>query len=362
VLFFIWLFANAPQLNAQEVITPIDSLTKLRKFKTLVIPVVFYLPETSLGLGVSGVSNFRFKNQPETCRPSQIQIGAFYTLNKQWLFFLPFQLYLNNDDLKVDGELGYYRYFYNFYGIHSQTRRVEPENYFVNYPRARAAALKRVYSNWWLGATYAFDDFLMQELDSTGIIFNESLLGQNGGRLSALSTEIEFDSRDKILYPHRGIFAELEYRRSDNALGSDFNFTKLKFNATHFWSIKKNHILATNLMVSTSHGDIPFYYLNYFGGNDNARGYPDRRFQDRHFTTLQTEYRFPIAWRFKGNIFLGASTIGGEVSDLVSSEIYWSYGFGTRFLIDKKDQLHLRFDFGFTPDNFNFYFTIGEAF
>lgn len=39
-----------------------------------------------------------------------------------------------------------------------------------------------------------------------------------------------------------------------------------------------------------------------------------------------------------------------------------SYGFGFRYLLDRKEGINLRFDFGYGKNSSGFYFTAGEAF
>ncbi len=355
IILFVLLYPL--EVRSQEI-----SDTSRMEIKKVAFPVLFYLPETSWGGGITAVANFRFKGEPQTSRPSQIQLGLVYTLNKQWLFFMPFQLYCKNDLYKISGELGYYKFFYNFYGIGTDSESDNLEKYGVNYPRVRVNATRQLNKNLWYGLKYSFDKFSGLTLDSVGQLQNLDLVGVQGGLFSAFSVGAEWDTRDQIFYPSKGLRAEFEYRLSDKSFGSDFGFKKVVFESSYFKSMRQNHILGFNVQTSATLGNAPFYYLNFFGNARTGRGYPDRRFLDRHIFSTQIEYRFPLVWRFSGVSFFTISTVGNDYSTLLKEKFFPSIGSGFRFLLDKKDRLNLRCDLAFTPDDFNFYLTIGEAF
>ncbi|MGB3547879.1 MAG: hypothetical protein WBA17_12940, partial [Saprospiraceae bacterium] len=75
-------------------------------------PLLFYFPETRLGLGGGLVANRNLNPSLEGTRPSNIQLGAAYTLNKQLLLFSFFNLFLDEDRSQISGEVAYYDYFY----------------------------------------------------------------------------------------------------------------------------------------------------------------------------------------------------------------------------------------------------------
>ncbi len=356
ILTLILVFLYTEKVSAQDV----DTIEQ--KPKTLILPLVFYLPETRWGFGITGVSNFR-PSKNKMCRPSQIQFGMVYTLNKQWLFLLPFQVYWDEDKYKFAGEIAYYRFLYNFYGIGDQSRGEDLEKYFVNYPRIRLSSVRQINSYTWIGLKYGYDKLNFTQFDSLGVLRTGEILGVEDANYNAFSAAIEWDTRDRIYFPNKGFRAEVEYRQIADWIGSDYNFSKFNIDASYFKSIRENHVLALNWQSSFSHGEVPFFYLNYIGNAKNARGYPDRRYMDRHMITMQVEYRFPFIWKLNGVAFGSLSTLSHDIDRLIfKSKIFPAGGFGLRYAIEKKDALNLRLDFAFTPKDFNFYFTIGEAF
>ena len=90
------------------------------------------------------------------------------------------------------------------------------------------------------------------------------------------------------------------------------------------------------------------------------RGYTRGQYRDEHFVTLQTEYRFPIKWRFGGVLFGGLGAIGGTGDGF--EKLFPSIGLGMRFKVLKDDNLNLRIDWALGKESSGFYLTFGEAF
>ena len=53
----------------------------------VVLPLIYFSPETSWAFGVGTAASFRFKNESSNSRLSQVQVGGAYTLNKQLLTY-----------------------------------------------------------------------------------------------------------------------------------------------------------------------------------------------------------------------------------------------------------------------------------
>ena len=78
---------------------------------------------------------------------------------------------------------------------------------------------------------------------------------------------------------------------------------------------------------------------------------------------LQTEYRFPIYKRLQGVTFVSSGSVSDQYLDLFSNHYKWSYGAGLRFVLNKKDRIRLRLDYGLTTNEGGaFYITVNEAF
>jgi hypothetical protein len=54
--------------------------------------------------------------------------------------------------------------------------------------------------------------------------------------------------------------------------------------------------------------------------------------------------------------------VAHELSELSFEDLKWAAGGGLRYTVNRADRLNLRFDVGFTAEDYNFYFGILEAF
>lgn len=326
------------------------------------IPIVFATPETSWGFGGGANYTFRFPGESETSLTSQSQILAAYTLNKQLLLYLSYQLFMKEERYKVYGELGYYRYNYFFYGNGNQNTLEEGELYDVNYPRLRANALYLVQPNLYLGLRYWMDDFRIQNLDPEGRLANNNITGSQGGLLSGVGLVMNYDTRDNIFVPYKGVYIESVLFRNGGFLGSDFNFSKLYLDASTYIRTFGQQTLAFNLYTEFTAGDPPFNQLSLMGSRRRMRGYYEGRYRDQHYITFQGEYRMPLFWRLGIVLFGGYGAVANDFAEF--SEPVWRHtvGAGLRVMIDKKERINIRVDAGFGQNTSAYYFTIGEAF
>ncbi len=358
VLLFCGFLFLTTSLTAQSS-TDTSVIVKNRLFG---LPIAFFAPETNWGFGAAGIATFRLKGEPATSQPSQLQIGFAYTLNKQWLLYLPFQLFKQNEEYKLYGELGYYLYTYQFYGVGNATLEEDQEFYDVNYPRVRINFLKQVYPNLFAGVRYWMDDFQIKEVEPDGLLDTEEIVGAAGGLLSGLGLVLNYDTRDNIFFPRKGVFAEIVGFKNGAYLGSDFNFNKLYIDLSSYIRVK-NQVVAFNMYTELTNGTVPFNQLSLLGGPKRMRGHFEGRFRDKHFISLQTEYRFPLFFKWlRGVVFAGVGEVSPTISDFELVNFKYHYGTGLRILVNASEQVYMRLDAGFGRDTSGFYVTIGEAF
>jgi len=335
----------------------------IKNFKLTAFPVLFYLPETGLGYGALGIGTFRFKDEPRGSYPSAVQLAISHTTKNQLLIWAPYELYWDDEKWRLFGELGFYKYFYNFYGVGINASEENLESYEVTFPRVRASVLRQVFPHVLVGVGYELDIYYDLGIQENGILEGSDVVGKDGaGTVSNLGVLAVYDSRDHIFQPTKGWFVQASVFTSARFLGSSFSFSKFSFDARYYQKIKGAHILATNLFVGNTGQGTPFFSLNYLGNNSRSRGFNDRRFQDNGELNMAVEYRFPISGRFGGVGFASAGTVASDFSTLFSSTYRSATGVGVRYTINKKDGIRIRVDYGLSQEGGNIYFTVREAF
>ncbi len=323
-------------------------------------PIAFFTPETRWGFGAAGVYT-HFPGKKKSMRPSQWQVGGAYTLNKQILLFSFYNIFLEEDKHNLFGEISYYDYFYQYFGIGINTLFEDKELYSANFPRVQINYLRKWKPKIFFGGYYHFDYYNISKILEDGILNNSSLVGIDGSVISRVGLLARYDSRDQIFYPTEGSFATLDFAFNTTVLGATSNYQALSLDVSQYYSINRN-IFALNLWTAKQFGDVPFQELFPLGGGKKARGIVKGRYREKTIALLQGEYRFPIWKRFLGAAFLSYGIVGESYKSLLSERWKLNYGAGLRFVLDKENQSNIRVDIAGGSDEVNFYFTVNEAF
>lgn len=335
----------------------------LRKSSFIPIPLIYYTPETRWAGGIAALYAFRTQGQSDEARPSQVTLGFAYTQEKQLLLYLPFQFFSKDETWQAYGELGYYRYVYQYFGNGNETRKSDEESYDVNYPRVRLNLLRLVAPHHYLGLRYWWDDYRIAKVKTGGVLDLQGVIGSEGGVVSGTGLVWNYDSRDQLFYPTKGFWTEAELFVNDEALGSDFNFSRLALDVVGYFSKNKKHVLALNAWLVFTQGDVPFQQLAFIGGPKKMRGYFEGRHRDKNLWTLQAEYRALVKGRFGAVAFGGMGAVSPDVERLFGQKVHFTFGAGLRFMLSKKDHINLRLDVAANEDGAVFpYLTVREAF
>lgn len=357
-----------------------DTTAVPKNVKFLTFPFAFYTPETNMGFGGLGLTTFRFRNEPITTHRSQVGIGVAYTLFRQFLLYVPYQFFWKKEQYKLYGELGYFTYFYYFNGIGPDPSAKRRESFDVNFPRVQVNFLDRIVHPVYLGIRYAFDNFNFTRFDPAGALQERTILGTAGGVVSGLGPVANFDTRDAIFIPYRGILADASFMVNNSVFGSDYNFVQTNIEISGYIPLKQlagrsttgrlnQPVLGLNLTMYGAHGDVPFYAMGLIGGPKRMRGYYEGYFRDRKMIEGQAEFRMPLFNKWKGNwkrfgavAFGGLGTVSPTWKAFAVNNIVYTYGAGLRVLLDRAQGINLRVDYAWSATTSGFYLSIGEAF
>lgn len=353
----LWACAISLQATAQEV----DSLPAQREKSLLAVPIAFFSPETSLGLGAAGLLAFRLPGEPETGLTSQVQLGFAYTLLDQVLLYLPYRIFWGGQKNIAFGELGYYRYVYRYFGIGNASPAID-EWYDADFPRLRFNYLRALVPGFFAGWTVYYDDLKIVGKEAGGALENPQVPGYLGGKVAGTGPIFIYDTRDRLFFPTKGAYLETAWWLFSTSIGSDFNFQKWYMDFSYFLPVGKDYILAFNTFHEWNTGDVPFYEMALMGGNKRMRGYFEGRFRDKAYSTLQTELRAPLFWRLGWTAFAGLGVVDENPFLYQGANLKGSYGLGLRMLLDKKEHINIRVDYGRGSNSSGFYLTVTEAF
>jgi outer membrane protein assembly factor BamA len=345
--FKVWAQEKAPNPN---------------RFKIIGLPVFFYTPDTKFGGGAGGLSTFNFPKDSLNARRSSVTIGAVYTQLKQVLLYFPFQLFPQNQKYWISGEVGYYRYVFNFFGTGNDIPVDFIEKYDATFPRLRLNASRQIRPGFYAGLRYAFDQFEFKLRDTSGLLIRENITGFNGGRASGLGAGINYDTRDLLFFPRKGWLVDAQVYAEGQATGSQFTYQRISADVAHYLPLGKKSVLALNAAAVVSVGDVPFHQMPVIGGTKRMRGYFEGKYRDKNLFLVQSEVRVPLFWRLGAVAFGGLGVVSNRVADTNLEHLRYNYGAGLRIQIDKAQKINVRLDYGWGYRSSGFYLTFGEAF
>lgn len=355
--FSIFLLLFSVDAIAQE-----QNIKFLKKNKFSGFPVAYYAPETKLAVGVFGAYTFYNKNDSNQKYPSQIQMGAAYTFKRQLLIYFPFRIYTKHSNFTAYGEAGYYKYSYFFYGIGNNQVNDYKELYKVNFPRIRINLLKKIATNMFMGVRYWLEDYKIKETEPGKQLASGTITGTINNFISGVGPAFNFDSRDNIFSPSKGLFIDAGIQLYGSGTGSNYKYYRYTTDASFFISNKRKNVYAFNLFADFLAGDdIPFNQLALLGGNKKMRGYYEGRYRDKNLIALAGEFRFKIYKRFGAVTFANAGAVNNRLKNIFT-QIRTSTGVGARYALNKSEKLNIRLDAAFGKNSSGLYFTIGEAF
>ena len=364
----VWGLFLCLYMNAQDSIPApkTDITSSSYKTKYTPLPFVAYSPDTRLMFGGFVLKQFKPNGAGEKTRPSNIQLNATYTWNKQFVVSSLYTILFPEERWIYKGEIGYKNFPKNYWGIGPNT--LETDELQVNFQniKVKQSLLGSIAEDTYIGPQLHFGymyDLSFENQDDEPIA-PPLVTGSEGSTNIGLGAIFNFDNRDNVLTPTKNHYVELSALFYPTFLGSKFGFQSYRIDARKYVSLRhsgKEVLAFQSLMVLTT-GDVPFEELGFIGGEIINRGYFEGRFRDKHSIQAQMEYRRIIAGRFGAAAFGALGNVMPKLGDLALDNTKWTVGAGLRYNVNKTDPTYIRIDYGFGKETSGLYVTFGEAF
>lgn len=324
------------------------------------IPAVTYAPETSLGLGARAIKVFRPENANDSItRPSTLPITFLYTLNKQVILTGEIDLWTDQNRSYLNSRLELTDYPFWFSGIGQDTGGIQEEYYATRFLYFHFNYERQIAKGLYLGPRYEFRTDDIYQKQPGGLLELGDIPGASGQRLSGLGLVLNYDTRDNIFQPTRGLYHSISYMGYNAAIGSNFDFGQYVFDFRKYHGFENNQVWVGQAWLSFSSGNIPFQHLSLIGGSDIMRGYFEGRYRDRHAMVYQSEYRFPVYRNLGLVVFGNAGQVTADLKGFEWQRFRFGGGLGFRYQINKEG-LNVRLDIAF-GDQRAFYFGLNEV-
>lgn len=326
------------------------------------IPVVFSSPETGFAFGASLFASATLDTGTTKDRQSSSQLAFVYTTKKQILLYVPFQLYLNKSKMLHEGEIGYYRYNYPFYGVGIDAKKADRENYEVSYPRIVYNFFFQRNESTFIGPGFRGDVFNELKYEEGGLLEPRTIEGTQGGLFYALTANYKNDKRNDVFFPTKGLLYSSSVEFAAPFGASDYQGFGIRNDFTYYLPVFKQSVVAFNAGFEKYNKSYPFYQKALLGGTKRLRGLIAGRYRDNGAYYFQSEGRFSVFKKAYATAFIGIGSVFSETSEIANNALKVAVGAGFRYQLFKQNKLNARLDFGYGDGDLQFYLTFGEAF
>ncbi len=332
----------------------------MSKGRLFPIPIIYNTPET--GWAGGGGASYTFKTCPDSgTRNSQLVGGIAYTQEQQLLFFLYPKIFLPNNRGYLDGEIGYYKYSYYFYGLGFE--QIDRELYHVDFPRIRLNYFHRVHGNTYLGAGIFYENYMIREPDTSMVLHSMKVPGHNGSKLYRGSLLFLHDSRDHALYPTRGqyIMGSMQWGLPWNESMMP-NYFSYELDVRNYVPVAPDQTIACQLNLRGIHGNAPFQQMPFIGGDQYLKGFYLGRYRGSQVLSGQLEWRSILYKNWGLAAYLGASVMGYKKHYLDINRVMRAAGLGIRYRLLDDERLNIRADYAVGVDGGYLYLGVAETF
>lgn len=326
------------------------------------LPILFYTPETGLAGGGMALYLIRDLLNNSNERPSNISGDIIYTAKKQVIIELNSDIYFDTNNYRLMFNIVYKNYPDKFYGIGNNTSSGNEEGYTSKTFFVKTTLSKNIYSKMNAGALFQLESTSILNKEPGRYLIQGNISGSAGSIISGAGFLVNWDSRDNIFSAYSGSFCQLSSLFNSKAFGGNFNYTDITLDMRHFIELFPSQILAIQGLMKILEGNVPFQNLVSYGGQDVIRGYTLGQYRDKSGAAIQAEYRFPAFWRIGAVVFGGFGQVADNISNLKLDEFKFAGGAGIRFLLDPKERVCLRLDFGYGQTSSGMYISAGQAF
>lgn len=335
-----------------------------RKSGVIILPIVFYSPETKLAGGVGGLLTFRRSGAGAAERPSSIYFYMIYTQKKQFSMSWEPEFYFRRETWLAKGRLQVERFPDKFWGAGPDAADSAEEAYTPRTFLVEGSVQRRVLpsANLYAGLQLRYERFRVIKSDPGGRLESGAVPGSRGATVTGLGVVLNRDSRDDIFFPRRGDYWMLSALFNSRAFGGGFTYSCLKVDARKYLPVLSSHVLAFQGQLQLISGTPAFNGFAKLGSDSMMRGYYAGRYRDKVMAAVQAEYRAPIFWRFGIVGFAGLGNVAPTLGALDLVRLKYSYGAGVRFRISSHETTNIRMDVAFGKGTSGVYFTAREAF
>jgi outer membrane protein assembly factor BamA len=211
-----------------------------------------------------------------------------------------------------------------------------------------------------VGLGYQYNRYFSSEIEETP--FTDFIPEGTNSHIAGAGPVFTIDRRDNQFSPREGMYLDFSSYSMFNLYNGGFAYQLFGADFRRFHHINR-HVLAGQVLLQSSAGEVPVMEKFRLGGPQVMRGLFRGQFRDNHLWALQTEYRYEIFPLIKVAGFASAGNTSPSFGSLLNQKVVVGFGAGLRLRLNKSKQVYGAFDYARTNlGTDGFYMKLGDAF
>ena len=330
-----------------------------KRFDINFIATPSYTREGSFGIGGGATGLYRTDRTDSIMQPSDVTLIGNATLNGLFSVRTNGNHHFPGRKLRLSYKLEYNYTPLDFWGISREACGVNDKIKFTSHSLNWFSDLVfLVRKPFYIGASLDFIYNKILKIDDISYLEGQ----KKDYFFTSLGLSFQFDTRDFIPNPRRGMYLELEASVRPRVFGT-FNRTLFHYALTYnyYQRLWPRSILAFDIYACSTSEQSPWVLREALGsGGVRMRGYYAGRYRDNDMLSGQMELRQHVFSRFGLAVWGGYGTVFHTWRQFRWRDMLPNYGVGLR--IEVKHNMNGRIDYGFGRGTSGLVFSIGEAF
>jgi len=302
-----------------------------------------YSNSTSLSIGLLAAGLYRIDKENRSLPASAVSIYATASIIGFYKVGIEGSNIFKDDRNRLLYDVAFSSQPTDFWGLgYNAAVHNAKTSYIANKYQIEINYLHRLFKNTYIGVKTNFDYIYCGRKMKTPAY----LEGQkNHYSATGLSVILEYDSRDFIPNPSRGLYVSLQEMIRPKAMGSIGSTTwTTKVTVDYYHKLWKGAILALDLYGEFNSQTTPWVFYAQMGGSQRMRGYYQGRFTDLNVIMVQAELRQRIWRRIGMTAWGGAGNVFSSFNRFEWGHTMPNYGIGLRW--EFKNRVNIRADYG----------------
>ncbi|RLD22612.1 MAG: hypothetical protein DRI54_08300 [Bacteroidetes bacterium] len=328
----------------------------------LPIPVIITEPAIGYGggLAVIMIKENKFTTPEKKLQPNISGVFGFGTQSKTWGVGIFHAHSFKHDKIRYTGVLAKTTINIKFYGVRSDNLDAKPVLLKMNNWFTMQRVIFRIKdTDLFIGPQYSYfqtKNSIDSLLSRPVIPGFEKINGKSA--ISMVTLLIQYDSRDNIFTPNKGLSTGVSAGYSSTFLGSSNDYWNINPYFLAYIPISKKVFSAYRFDSQFAFGDVLLYAKPFI----EMRGVPAMRYQGNYTMLVQTEWRGYVYRRWSLNGFVGTGKAFDDFADFNDANWIYDYGAGFRYLMARRYDLNVGMDFAWSNNgDFAFYIQVGTA-